>query len=81
MKEETLHSGKTNIWPMENPLLLSRAGFPSKAPPQSEPSAKAVPEPRERTEHMVLVPCTVRDQEHVILQRFNYFSTTLLQAV
>ena len=53
------HSGETNIWPMEKELLPSRAVFPSKVPPQSEPSVKAVPEPREISEHMVLVPCIV----------------------
>lgn len=44
---------------MEKEPLPSRAVFPTKVPPQSELSEKAVPEPREVSEHMVLVPCIV----------------------
>lgn len=50
---------------MEKDPFPSLAAFPAKAPPQSEPSLGAGPEPREISEHMVLV--LVQGHEHVIL--------------
>lgn len=55
MKEMLLTMGKPPYGQGKTDQLPSRAVFPSKVPPQPEPSVKAVPEPREISQHMVPV--------------------------